>query len=159
MFAREVQTRRHLAVVDPPHRPGVLTLDAYRLVTLLREPGVIDHERIQLRNVSLRALCDPTKNNAFVPAGDCDRLLDSLAHRLGLANVVHQSLRDRLDALPFPVEQQAQQVTAQRVTPLSSSEALEHLRHPPLQLDFAPLQVSLLHPDLRSQVALQVDHK
>lgn len=148
-LAGEVKARGHLAVVGAAERARVLPRHADRGLPLLREAGVIDDQRLDVRQLGVELEREPAAQLVVGPVAHRDALLEALPHRLDLGGRVHQARRHRLDALALPVEQEARDVQAHGAAPLLAPHALHEglhvLRELPLQLRNRPW----VHPNGR----------
>jgi hypothetical protein len=122
-LARQVQTRRHLAVVGAAQRARVLARDAHGVRALFGKAGVVDHEGGDRRQFAVQQAAHPGEHLAGVPRTHHDALLQPLPHRLDLARLIDQPRGDRLDTFPLPIQQQAGHVLPHRRAALGTAQA------------------------------------
>ncbi len=120
-----MEARGDLAVRGPPEGAGVLPRHTDRVSSLLGEPGVIEDERLDLRQLILDLPREPSADLVVGPRADRHALLQSLAHRLDAGRLVDQPRRLRLDALAGTVEQQPFEIPGHRAPPLRPAHAVE----------------------------------
>ena len=155
-LAGEVQARGDLAVVGAPERAGVLPGDPHRRLSLLREPGVVDDERFDPRQLDVQLERQPAAKLVVGPVTHRYALLEALPHRLDLGRGVNEPRRHRLDALALTVEQQPGDVQAHGTTPLLAAHAFHEGVH---VLGELPLQLRdrlSIHRNGRSQPRISV---
>lgn len=148
----KMKAGRDLAVVRPSECPGVLPRHTDGVGALLREPRVVDDQRLDAGEPRIHLPCEPAADLVVRPVADRHALLEPLPHRFRLRRVADQPRRHRFDALALAVQEQASRVERHRVPSLHAPHPVEHLVGERLKLTVQGSQLRRGHAPFRSQL-------
>jgi hypothetical protein len=120
MLVHQMHTHPDLAVADLAQRPGILPGHARRRIPVLREPGVIDHQRLH-RLATSEIPCHVPPDRRVIPSRGRDELLQPLM-------IGPQPGRHRLHRLTLPVHEQPAHVQLAGRPLIPTRQPAEHLR-------------------------------
>jgi hypothetical protein len=115
------------------------------VLALLGESGVVEDERLSIRQLAIELQREARKQLGIRPPADGDAFLKPLSHRLSFAGIVNEPTRHRLDALSISIEQEPGEVGAQRLAPFPAPHPIEQLRRVCGELRIEPLDLASLH--------------
>jgi hypothetical protein len=152
----EVKAHSDLTIIDPTQGPRVLACDPDWAGALFRKTSVVEDETIEVGKVLLELESKATLE-LVGPGALGDALLETLAHCLNLGRIVDEAGGKRLDALTLAIEEQADDILAERLATFSASEAFQEGVEVLAKLPRQFLECGLVHSMGRSHLVARVN--